>query len=42
VFDKYLPNIGIDVSMNAAFPNTRSFACFPPLAVTPNVRGTAP
>jgi len=39
VFDKYLPNVGVDVSMNAAYPKTHSFACFPPLAVTPNVRG---
>jgi glycosyl transferase, family 25 len=41
VFDKYLPNVGIDVSMNAAYPKIGSFACFPPLAVTPNVRGEA-
>jgi glycosyl transferase, family 25 len=41
IFDKYLPNVGIDVSMNAAYPKTHSFACFPPLAVTPNVRAEA-
>jgi glycosyl transferase, family 25 len=42
VFDRSLANIGVDVSTNAVYPQTQSFACFPPLAVTPNVRGGAP
>ena len=32
-------NIGVDVAASAAYPQTLSFACFPPLAVTPNRRG---
>jgi glycosyl transferase, family 25 len=39
VYNRFLENIGVDVSTNAAYPRTQSFACFPPLAVTPNVRG---
>jgi glycosyl transferase, family 25 len=39
VFNRSLENIGVDVATNAAYPRTQSFACFPPLAVTPNVRG---
>jgi glycosyl transferase, family 25 len=41
VFSRFLANIGVDVSANAAFPQTQSFACFPPIVVTPNVRGAA-
>lgn len=29
-------NTGIDIAMNAAYPNLSAWACFPPLAVTPN------
>jgi glycosyl transferase, family 25 len=39
VFNRSLENIGVDVATNAVYPRTQSFACFPPLAVTPNVRG---
>jgi glycosyl transferase, family 25 len=39
VFNRSLENVGVDVATNAAYPRTQSFACFPPLAVTPNVRG---
>ena len=36
-----MTNVGVDVSTNAVYRHTQSFACFPPLAVTPNVRGDA-
>jgi glycosyl transferase, family 25 len=39
VLNRSVANLGVDVAVNAAYPHTRSFACFPPLAVTPNVRG---
>lgn len=29
-------NTGVDVAMNVAYPNLSAWACFPPLAVTPN------
>ena len=32
-------NVGIDVSLNAAYPKTQAWACFPPLVATPNIRG---
>lgn len=31
-----VPNTGVDVAMNAAYPNLSAWACFPPLVVTPN------
>ena len=39
VLNQHLSNIGIDVATNAVYSQTQTFACFPPLAVTPNVRG---
>lgn len=33
-----VPNHGIDVMMNAVYPQTKTFAAFPPLVVTPNER----
>ncbi|TFZ08188.1 glycosyltransferase family 25 protein [Ramlibacter humi] len=41
VFNHRMGNIGVDCATNVAYPQTQSFACFPPLAVTPNVRGDA-
>jgi glycosyl transferase, family 25 len=40
VSNRSLENIGVDVSTNAVYPQTGSYACFPPLVATPNVRGT--
>lgn len=37
-FNYSMRNVGIDVSLNAAYPQTLAYACFPPLAATPNVR----
>jgi GR25 family glycosyltransferase involved in LPS biosynthesis len=34
-------NIGVDVAACAAYRQAECFACFPPLAVTPNARGDA-
>jgi len=34
-------NRSIDVVTNALYSKMRAFACFPPLAVTPNVRGSS-
>jgi glycosyl transferase, family 25 len=34
--DRHLPNFGVDVMMNHAFPNLKAFVSFPPLAITPN------
>lgn len=31
-----LPNYGVDVMMNAVYPDMKAFAAFPPLAVSPN------
>jgi glycosyl transferase family 25 len=36
--NQYFPNVGIDVAMNAAYPNMRSYAAFPPLVITKNER----
>jgi GR25 family glycosyltransferase involved in LPS biosynthesis len=36
-----IPNTGLDIAMNTAFPNLSAWVCFPPLAVTPNDRGTS-
>jgi GR25 family glycosyltransferase involved in LPS biosynthesis len=36
-----VPNNGIDVMMNAAYPQMKSFAAFPPLVVTPNERASS-
>lgn len=41
VLNHRMGNIGVDCATNVAYPQTNSFACFPPLAVTPNVRGDA-
>ena len=38
-FNYSMRNVGIDVSLNAAYPQAQAWACFPPLAATPNVRG---
>jgi glycosyl transferase, family 25 len=32
-------NVGVDVSTNAVYKDVSAWACFPPLAVTPNRRG---
>jgi glycosyl transferase, family 25 len=37
----YLRNVGVDVSTNAVYRQVQAFACFPPLAASPNVRGGA-
>jgi glycosyl transferase, family 25 len=39
LFNRHIANVGVDVATNAVYAQTQSFACFPPLAVTPNVRG---
>jgi len=31
-----VPNTGVDIAMNRVYPDTRSFAAFPPLVATPN------
>lgn len=36
-----LPNQGIDIMMNAAYPQLRAFVAFPPLVVTPNDRSAS-
>jgi GR25 family glycosyltransferase involved in LPS biosynthesis len=38
-FNYAMRNMGIDVSVNAAYPQAIAYACFPPLAATPNKRG---
>jgi glycosyl transferase, family 25 len=38
VFKAHQPNVGLDVATNAAYLETQCFACFPPLAASPNVR----
>jgi GR25 family glycosyltransferase involved in LPS biosynthesis len=38
-YGRYLSNIGVDVAAAAAYRELRSFACFPPLAISPNRRG---
>ena len=40
-YGRYLRNVGVDVSTAAVYGQLRSLACFPPLAVSPNVRGEA-
>jgi glycosyl transferase, family 25 len=40
-YNKHLINVGLDVSTNLAYERMESFACFPPLAVSPNERGGA-
>jgi glycosyl transferase, family 25 len=40
-YGRYLRNLGVDVSTAAVYAELSSFACFPPLAVSPNVRGEA-
>jgi glycosyl transferase family 25 len=37
----HVANVGVDVSTNAVYGEAECFACFPPLAVTPNRRGDA-
>lgn len=37
-FNYWMRNVGIDVSLNAAYPQTQAWACFPPIVATPNVR----
>lgn len=39
VFKAHQPNVGLDVATNAAYPQAQCYACFPPLAASPNVRG---
>jgi len=34
--ERYLPNTGLDIMMNDAYPRLRAFVSFPPLAITPN------
>jgi glycosyl transferase, family 25 len=38
-YGRYLRNVGVDVAAAAVYGELRSFACFPPLAISPNVRG---
>jgi GR25 family glycosyltransferase involved in LPS biosynthesis len=38
LFNTYVRNVNVDVSTNAHYGGTNSFICFPPLAVSPNVR----
>lgn len=38
-FNIHLRNVNIDVSTNIVYAQTAAFACFPPLAASPNVRG---
>jgi GR25 family glycosyltransferase involved in LPS biosynthesis len=40
-YGRYLRNVGVDVAAAAVYGQLKSFACFPPLAVSPNVRGEA-
>lgn len=40
-YGRYLRNVGVDVATAAVYGQLKSFACFPPLAVSPNVRGEA-
>ncbi len=39
VFKRFQGNVGVDISTNAMYQHTHSFACFPPLAASPNVDG---
>jgi glycosyl transferase family 25 len=41
LFNRHLSNVGVDVAANAVYPQVQAFACFPPLAASPNVRGSA-
>lgn len=34
--ERHLPNFGIDIMMNHAFPEIKAFVGFPPLVITPN------
>lgn len=36
-----LPNMGVDVALNAAFRHLNAYVCFPPLVVTPNHSGSS-
>ena len=36
--NRYIPNVGIDVAMNEAYPNMKSYVAFPPLVITKNER----
>jgi hypothetical protein len=36
--NRYIPNVGIDVAMNAAYPIMKSYVSFPPLVITKNER----
>jgi glycosyl transferase, family 25 len=40
VFKAHQPNVGLDVAANAAYLQGQCFACFPPLAASPNVRAS--
>ena len=35
---RHIPNVGIDVVMNAAYPNMKAYVSFPPLVITKNER----
>jgi len=35
----HVRNVGVDVAPNAVYRDIQAFACFPPLAASPNVRG---
>jgi len=39
--ERPVPNVGLDVMTNAAYPSVGAFACFPPLAVSPNEHATS-
>jgi glycosyl transferase, family 25 len=38
--DRHIPNVGIDVVMNNAYPNMKAYIAFPPLVLTKNERET--
>jgi hypothetical protein len=40
VANTYVRNVNVDVSVNAAFGHMQCYACFPPLAVSPNLRAS--
>jgi len=39
LLNTHIRNVNVDVSTNAYYGETNSYVCFPPLAVSPNVRG---
>jgi glycosyl transferase, family 25 len=41
VIDRHIPNVGIDIGMNLAYPDIKAYAAFPPLVITKNEREAA-